>query len=445
MRAAESAEGNVNKFFIDLTAEGNVSQLDASFRAVGAPTVGGRFTYFPNDQAFAAVFNGESAQARTAKALSDKGLDILKFDFGVEPVVTAVDEEIPVVRQSAESRLEPIDPRSKFTVPPLSTEPYGSTPQVPKPTVINPQQQQAPTTSIKPVSPKVELPSSTAPTTPVVNQTDNLNELRQQLDGFTSQRESLSTRQAALTNEINTLNQQVTELRQLGIGSDDFNKELQDLNKQKSTVLAEVQQNVQTPKTSNQVGNQIIVHKLAPRYIDPFQKEDGTWSHRGYSENTSSLPSSTIKSISEAQYGLKALTKSPSSLFVAGVEINIDGKIYSTLTVSTPVRDNVGRTGAAYTHYITEGKGHIDHLLQLWREEGSRLPTPADLHNEPINYTIKSAPTNKLPGIRQRKSGGLAGAGLGTAHDVTAFQHGRNGFGLDGCGFAVAFVGDGAL
>ena len=39
---------------------------------------------------------------------------------------------------------------------------------------------------------------------------------------------------------------------------------------------------------------------------------------------------------------------------------------------------------------------------------------------------------------RQGEAGSLAGAGLGAAHDVAAFQCQRDGFGLDGCGFGVA-------
>ena len=46
---------------------------------------------------------------------------------------------------------------------------------------------------------------------------------------------------------------------------------------------------------------------------------------------------------------------------------------------------------------------------------------------------------------RQRESRGLAGAGLRRAEQVAAGEHDRNGLRLDGSGFGIALVGDGAL
>src|SRR5450759_78465 len=43
---------------------------------------------------------------------------------------------------------------------------------------------------------------------------------------------------------------------------------------------------------------------------------------------------------------------------------------------------------------------------------------------------------------RQGKARGLAGAGLGAAHDIAALQDYRNGLRLDRSGFGVAFLGD---
>ncbi len=45
---------------------------------------------------------------------------------------------------------------------------------------------------------------------------------------------------------------------------------------------------------------------------------------------------------------------------------------------------------------------------------------------------------------RQREAGRLAGAGLGAGEEVTPGQHGGDRLGLDGCGFGVAVLGDGA-
>jgi murein DD-endopeptidase MepM/ murein hydrolase activator NlpD len=83
------------------------------------------------------------------------------------------------------------------------------------------------------------------------NQTHNLVELRQQLDSFATQRDSLSTRQAALTNDINTLNQQVEGLRKQGIGGADFNKGLQDLHAQHSLITKEIANSQQKSKSSS--------------------------------------------------------------------------------------------------------------------------------------------------------------------------------------------------
>ena len=44
---------------------------------------------------------------------------------------------------------------------------------------------------------------------------------------------------------------------------------------------------------------------------------------------------------------------------------------------------------------------------------------------------------------RQREAGGLAGTGLGAAHDVAAGEDGGNGLCLDGGRFRVAGVFDG--
>ena len=45
---------------------------------------------------------------------------------------------------------------------------------------------------------------------------------------------------------------------------------------------------------------------------------------------------------------------------------------------------------------------------------------------------------------RQRKAGGLAGAGLGAAHQVATAEHGRNGLRLDRRGKGIAALGNGA-
>ena len=44
----------------------------------------------------------------------------------------------------------------------------------------------------------------------------------------------------------------------------------------------------------------------------------------------------------------------------------------------------------------------------------------------------------------QGEAGGLAGARLGAAHEVPAFQHDGNGLGLDGGGVFVALLAYGA-
>ena len=63
---------------------------------------------------------------------------------------------------------------------------------------------------------------------------------------------------------------------------------------------------------------------------------------------------------------------------------------------------------------------------------------PRGAEHEAARHPRTSAATGEQRKHRQRKAGGLAGAGLGDAQHVAAFESGGNGARLDGCGRFVA-------